>query len=104
MDRDREMARLPSHPGSDSPQTCRTGQPRRILFVFNWLVVGGEETEVRLLARCLDPRRYQLEIVACFQKPNMPEQTHEQLAALGIVVDRTPYKLSFEETVDYLAR
>ena len=25
--------------------------PRRVLFVFGWLVVGGEETEVRLLAR-----------------------------------------------------
>ena len=32
--------------------------PVRILFVFAWLVVGGEETEVRLLARALDPARY----------------------------------------------
>ena len=36
--------------------------PRRILFVFGWLVVGGEETEVRLLARHLDPRRYRIEV------------------------------------------
>jgi glycosyltransferase involved in cell wall biosynthesis len=77
--------------------------PLRILFVFAWLVVGGEETEVRLLAQHLDPRRYQLEIVACFRKPNMPEQTHEQLAALGVPVDKTPYTLSFEDTVAYLA-
>jgi glycosyltransferase involved in cell wall biosynthesis len=34
----------------------------------------------------------------------MPEQTHEQLAALGITVDRTPYQLSFEDTVTYLTR
>jgi len=27
-----------------SPQSS----PKRVLFVFNWLVVGGEETEVRL--------------------------------------------------------
>ena len=26
----------------------------RILWVFAWLVVGGEETEVRLLAKALD--------------------------------------------------
>jgi polyphosphate kinase 2 (PPK2 family) len=64
--------------------------PRRVLFVFAWLVVGGEETEVRLLAKHLDPRRYQVEVVACFRKPNMPEQTHAQLAAMGVVVDRTP--------------
>jgi polysaccharide biosynthesis protein PelF len=76
---------------------------KKILFVFSWLVVGGEETEVRLLARNLDPRRYQLEVVACFRKPNMPEQTHLQLEALGVPVDRTPYALSFEDTVDYLA-
>src|SRR6476661_7351932 len=77
--------------------------PRRVLFVFAWLVVGGEETEVRLLARNLDPARYQIDVVACLRKPNMPEQTHAQLEALGIAVDRTPYTLSFEDTVDYLA-
>jgi polysaccharide biosynthesis protein PelF len=77
--------------------------PRRVLFVFAWLVVGGEETEVRLLAKHLDPTRYRLEVVACLRKPNMPEQTHAQLAALGVPVDRTPYTLSFEDTVAYLA-
>ena len=81
----------------------RQARPRRVLFVFAWLVVGGEETEVRLLARHLDPARYQLAVVACLRKPNMPEQTHAQLAALGVPVDRTPYTLSFEDTVAYLA-
>lgn len=78
-------------------------RPRRVLFVFAWLVVGGEETEVRLLAQHLDPLQYQLEVVACFQQPAMPRQTHDQLAALGIPVDQTPYTLSFEDTVAYLA-
>ncbi len=77
--------------------------PIRILFVFAWLVVGGEETEVRLLAGNLDPQRYRIDVVACFRKPGMPEQTHEQLAALGVDVDTTPYELSFEDTVGYLA-
>jgi glycosyltransferase involved in cell wall biosynthesis len=77
--------------------------PRRVLFVFAWLVVGGEETEVRLLAKHLDPTRYRLDVVACLRRPGMPEQTHEQLAALGVAVDRMPYTLSFAETVAYLA-
>lgn len=77
--------------------------PRRVLFVFAWLVVGGEETEVRLLARHLDPARYRLEVTACFRKPNMPVQTHTQLQLLGVPVDTTPYGLSFEDTVAYLA-
>lgn len=77
--------------------------PKRILFVFAWLVVGGEETEVRLLAQNLDRSRYTLEVVPCLRKPNMPEQTHRQLEALGVPVDRTPYDLSFEDTVAYLA-
>lgn len=76
--------------------------PKRILFVFAWLVVGGEETEVRLLAQNLDRRRYTLEVIPCFHKPNMPEQTIAQLAALGVPVDKTPYHLSFEDTVAYL--
>jgi glycosyltransferase involved in cell wall biosynthesis len=78
--------------------------PRRILFVFAWLVVGGEETEVRLLAQHLNPARYRVEVIPCFRKPNMPKQTHEQLEALGVPVDQTPYQLSFEETIDYLAQ
>lgn len=78
--------------------------PIRILFVFAWLVVGGEETEVRLLARNLDRRRYRIDVVVCFHKAGMPEQTHEQLTDLGVDVDTTPYQLSFEDTVSYLAR
>jgi glycosyltransferase involved in cell wall biosynthesis len=78
--------------------------PIRILFVFAWLVVGGEETEVRLLARHLDRSRYRIDVLPCFRKPNMPDQTHRQLAALGIHVDTTPYDLSFEDTIAYIAR
>ncbi|QDG94406.1 glycosyltransferase (plasmid) [Rhizobium sp. NIBRBAC000502774] len=77
--------------------------PLRILFVFAWLVVGGEETEVRLLAKNLDRKRYRIDVVACFRKAGMPEQTHEQLRALGVDVDTTPYSLSFDDTVAYLA-
>jgi len=78
-------------------------EPTRVLFVFAWLVVGGEETEVRLLARHLDPARFRLDVVACFRKPGMPELTHRQLREAGIAVDTTPYDLSFDETVEYLA-
>ncbi len=75
----------------------------RILFVFAWLVVGGEETEVRLLVQSLDPARHTIDVVACFHEPGMPDQTHAQLAAIGVRVDTTPYHLSFDETVAYLA-
>lgn len=73
-----------------------------MLFVFAWLVVGGEETEVRLLAKHLDPAKYKIDVVACLRKPNMPRQTHDQLRALGVDVDETPYTHSFEDTVQYL--
>jgi polysaccharide biosynthesis protein PelF len=78
-------------------------EPVRILFVFAWLVVGGEETEVRLLAEHLDPERYCIDVIACFRKPGMPEQTHDQLRALSIGLDTRPYTLSFDGTVAYLA-
>ncbi len=78
-------------------------RPLRVLFVFAWLVVGGEETEVRLLAEGLDKARFTIDVVACFRKPGMPEQTHEQLRAAGVRVDTTPYQLDFEATVAYLA-
>ncbi|AXC51265.1 glycosyltransferase [Paracoccus suum] len=76
----------------------------RILWVFAWLVVGGEETEVRLLARNLPRDRYRIEVLPCFRKEGMPDQSAEQLRALGVHVDTTAYSLGFEETVDYLRR
>lgn len=76
----------------------------RILFVFAWLVVGGEETEVRLLAKQLDPRRYRIDVIACFRQAGMPDLMHAQLEAVGVAVDTIPYHLSFEDTVAYLAR
>ena len=86
----------------EAMRTAAAG-PVRVLFVFAWLVVGGEETEVRLLAKNLDPRRYRIDVVACFRKPGMPAQSHRQLAALGVDVDTTPYGLGFDATVAYLA-
>ncbi len=84
-------------------QTPGAEPPMRILFVFAWLVVGGEETEVRLLAQHLDPARHIIDVVACFHKPGMPGQTHAQLKAIGVRVDCTPWHLSFADTVSYLA-
>ncbi len=78
-------------------------KPKRIVWVFAWLVVGGEETEVRLLAGHLDPAKYALEVVACFHKDGMPDQTHAQLESLGVPVDRAPYWMPFDETVEYLS-
>ncbi len=78
-------------------------KPQRIVWVFAWLVVGGEETEVRLLAQYLDPTKYALEVVACFRSDGMPDQTHAQLEQLGVPIDRAPYAMSFEETVKYLS-
>ena len=78
--------------------------PRRVLFVFWWLVVGGEETEVRLVARHLDRTRYTLDVVGCHREPKMLEQTHRQLEALGVPLDVTPYGLSPEEKIAYLAK
>jgi glycosyltransferase involved in cell wall biosynthesis len=76
---------------------------RRLLFVLHWLVVGGEETEVRLLAQHLRPQ-WTLDVVVCHWRPGMPEQSQTELARLGVPVDTTPYTLSDEETVAYLAR
>ena len=76
----------------------------RILWVFAWLVVGGEETEVRLLAANLPRDRYRIEVLPCFRREGMPDQSHEQLRDLGVAVDTTAYSLGFEDTVDYLRR
>jgi glycosyltransferase involved in cell wall biosynthesis len=79
--------------------------PTRVLFVFRKLVVGGEETEIRLLFKSLDPARYGLEVVACERRPGAAsDQTHRQLEGMGVPLDRAPYDLpSPKEKVGYLA-
>lgn len=78
-------------------------EPIRILWLFGWLVVGGEETELQLLARHLDPHRFRIDVLACFHRDGMPDQTHRRLEALGLDVDTTPYALPFPEKVAYVA-
>jgi len=85
-------------------QTLAPDRPIRILFVFAWLVVGGEETEVRLLAQSLDRTRYRIEVLPCLRLDGMPDQTHRQLEAIGVPVDRTAYDLSLDDTIRYLER
>ena len=77
--------------------------PIRILFVLACLVGGMEEETLRLLARALDPARYRIEAIACFRQAGVPECAHLRLEAAGVGVDRTPWYLSFEDTVAYLA-
>ena len=91
-------------PPQHFPQPAEDPARIRILFVMAWLVVGGEETEIRLLARTLPRDRYRIDVIPCFRKEGMPDQTHEQLAELGVHVDTTAYGLGFEETIDYLRR
>lgn len=91
-------------PPEDFPEPHPNAGKIRILFVFAWLVVGGEETEVRLLARTLPRDHYLIEVLPCFRKPGMPDQSHDQLRELGVYVDTTAYDLSFEDTIDYLRR
>jgi glycosyltransferase involved in cell wall biosynthesis len=76
---------------------------RRLLWVFHWLVVGGEETEVRLLARHLRPE-WTVDVVVCSHRDSMSEQTHRQLQELGVVVDTAPYGMTNEQVVEHLAR
>jgi polysaccharide biosynthesis protein PelF len=76
---------------------------RRLLWVFHWLVVGGEETEVRLLARHLRPH-WSVDVVVCHHCDGLPGQSLEQLRALGVRVDTTPFEMSDEQVVEHLAR
>lgn len=104
-EREREEARaIEALASGHIPQPHPDAGKIRILWVFAWLVVGGEETEVRLLARTLDRSRYRIEVLPCFRKDGMPDQSHDQLRALGVHVDTAAYDLSFEDTVDYLRR
>jgi glycosyltransferase involved in cell wall biosynthesis len=73
------------------------------LFVFARLVRGGEERDAELLARTLDPARYQIDAIACFHLDGTDGPAPTWLEAAGVRVDRTAYNLSFGDTVAYLA-
>jgi glycosyltransferase involved in cell wall biosynthesis len=77
--------------------------PIRVLFVFDWLVVGGEETEVCLLARTLDPRRYEIHVLACFHNGSMSPLTAGRLRAMGVPLDTACYELDDDGRARYIA-
>ncbi|MDQ3699324.1 MAG: glycosyltransferase family 4 protein, partial [Chloroflexota bacterium] len=77
---------------------------RRILFVFDWLVVGGEETELRLLAQNLDRRRYDLAVAACFRNERMTDVTVEAFRRLGLPLDTGAYALDDDGRAAHLAQ
>lgn len=85
------------------PRPHPSDRPVRILFVFAFLD-PAEDVEVRMLARHLDPERYRVDAIACFQPENTYDYPIQRLEAVGVTVDTTPYTLSFEDTVTYLAR
>jgi polysaccharide biosynthesis protein PelF len=78
-------------------------EPLKILFLFAWLVVGGEETEVRLLYKHLDPRRYRLHVLSTYRKENMTETTERALREMGVPLDTTCYSLPDELKPAYIA-
>jgi polysaccharide biosynthesis protein PelF len=74
-----------------------------VLFVFDWLVVGGEETEVRLLAQNLDRGSYDLGVAACFRNERMTRLTETAFRRLGLPVDTAGYDLDDEGRAAHLA-
>jgi glycosyltransferase involved in cell wall biosynthesis len=75
----------------------------KILFLFAWLVVGGEETEVRLLYKHLDPRRHRLHVLSTYRKENMTETTERALREMGVPLDTTCYSLPDDAKPAYIA-
>lgn len=77
---------------------------RRILFVFDWIVVGGEETELRLLAQNLDRQRYDLAVAACFRNERMTDVSVAAFRRLGLPLDTGGYTLDDDGRVAHLAQ
>ncbi len=76
----------------------------RILFVFATLTTGREGAELRLLAQQLDPARYRVDAVVCFQPEGRRRRSYRALRDAGVAVDTVPFDLSFDDTVAYLER
>ena len=81
----------------------REVSPTRVLFVFDWLVIGGEETEVRLLARRLDPRQYEIHVLACYKNKRMTALTEAALRTMGVQLDTACYDLDDGERARYIS-
>ncbi len=85
------------------PEPHPIDRPVRILFVFAYLD-ASEDSDVRMLARYMDPSRYRIDAIACFRRDGGPDYPLERLGDLDIAVDYVPYTLSFDDTVTYLSR
>lgn len=72
----------------------------RVLFVLACLDEGYGEGTVRDLAERLRPQGYRLDAIVC---AGDADSGRSRLVGSGVDLDCAPTRLSFEETVDYLA-
>lgn len=75
--------------------------PIRVLFVLACLDEGYAEATLRHLAESLGPQGYRLDAIIC---TGDVESVGSRLKAFGIDADCEPCRLSFQDTVDYLAQ
>ena len=77
-----------------------TRTPIDVLFVMNALRVGGEETELLLLARHSDRERFRLHAVSL--TPIDEPEVVARLRALGVSVDTRAHALAVDDAVTHL--
>lgn len=78
-------------------------RPVRVLFVLARLENSVAETQIGNLHKSFDPLDFHLDVVVCAPPLSTEIFRIQQREGEGLDVDRTPYDLSFEDTVAYLS-
>jgi glycosyltransferase involved in cell wall biosynthesis/MoaA/NifB/PqqE/SkfB family radical SAM enzyme len=93
----RELEEFRASPGrrtAPPPPTPSESVP--VMFVMNVIRTGGEETELAVLARYLDKRRFPLSVLALWDSHEVAPVV-EELNAWGIPIDRTCASMEDDE-------
>jgi glycosyltransferase involved in cell wall biosynthesis len=76
--------------------------PSAILFVVNSMRTGGEETEIAILAKYLDRRRFMMSVLSLEQADEVAPAL-EKIRDWGIAIDSTCHKIpAYRQKVEYL--
>jgi len=83
-----------------TPHRRPSRTPIDVLFLMNAIRIGGEETELEVLARCLDRQRFRLHVASTlpFDEPTMVARVRAE----GVEVDQRCHTLSDDDKVAQL--
>jgi glycosyltransferase involved in cell wall biosynthesis/MoaA/NifB/PqqE/SkfB family radical SAM enzyme len=98
---EKELDQLNNGKSTDKIKAGIKNKPIRIMFLMNNMRLGGEEREVQVLARNLDPSSYAMSVLSLQPTSEISPMT-ERIRKVGVEVNEDCHSLSWDDKLRYV--